>query len=115
MIEKTLIFTYCRIFKMNWTLNSVFSKSAFCHTLLHLTPQLLKEKAITGSSSIQPCVEVPTEIVAFNNNCSTVIELIKALKKNLADNRTIPELTEELTFMRSYPKRTPYRIFKQIR
>lgn len=59
-------------------------------------------------------LEGPAEAVAYNNNCQNISELLHALKRNFADNRTIPDLIAELAVMKSYPKEHPIEFINRL-
>lgn len=59
-------------------------------------------------------LEGPAEAVAFNNSCSSIKDLIKSLKQNFADNRSVPELIAELTVMKSYQREHPIEFLNRL-
>lgn len=56
----------------------------------------------------------PAEAVVFNNNCETITAMIAALKTNFADNRAVPDLIAEITFMKSYSNEHPIEFVNRL-
>nr|XP_014293182.1 uncharacterized protein LOC106691804 [Halyomorpha halys] len=54
------------------------------------------------------------ESLACNYNCNHIKGLIKLLKRNFSDNRSIPDLMEEITWMKPYPKEHPINFLNRL-
>lgn len=56
----------------------------------------------------------PAEAVVLNNSADHLLDIIRILKKNFADNRTVPDLIAEITIMKSNNREHPIEFLNKL-